>query len=263
MMGIHGVVVLAALAGCTSVKLAQRDGCWVRRTEKLGTVKEELGPCTRPESPWAQDRLTRLVQECVAGADYRWRSRALVAWSRGERLPDRDPEASVLQECMSESARATVTDNEKLSQRLAEVSGDREALRAREEADRSRQGQTLDKLADYLGEAAKKTAAPATATATASSEGRLRSEGSSAAPAPAPAPAPVAIVNAAPFATPACAEASKIPGSRRARSGRTGPACPPSPSAGQVAATPVAPPAAAGSGSAAQPQVDAAAGGAH
>jgi hypothetical protein len=261
MRGIHGVVVLAALAGCTSVKLAQRDGCWVRRTEKLGTVKEELGPCTRPESPWAQDRLTRLVQECVAGADYRWRSRALVAWSRGERLPDRDPEASVLQECMSESARATVTDNEKLSQRLAEVSGDREALRAREEADRSRQGQTLDKLADYLGEAAKKTAAPATATATASSEGRLRSEGSSAAPAP--APAPVAIVNAAPFAPPACAAASKSPAPRHGRSGRTGPACPPSPSAGQVAATPVAPPAAAGSGSAAQPQVDAAAAGTH
>jgi hypothetical protein len=240
MRGIHAVALVAALGGCTSVKLAQRDGCWVRRTEKLGTVKEELGPCARPASPWSDDRLTRLVQECVAGADYRWQSRALVAWSGGQRMPDRDPEATVLQECISESTRRVLMENEKLTQRLADVSGEREALRARDEADRSQLARSFDKVADYLGEAAKKASPPATATATASSEGRsegrIQSEEASA------APTPVAIVNTSPPAPAACPSPAR-PATKRVRAVRSKPSCPvPSPAV-QVPVTPAGAPA--------------------
>jgi hypothetical protein len=72
--------------------MTQRDGCWVKQTEKWPkVVTEELGPCARAETRWADDRMTRLVQECVAQADHRWQTRALEAWSRGQPLPDCEP----------------------------------------------------------------------------------------------------------------------------------------------------------------------------
>jgi hypothetical protein len=242
-MGIRVVgaaVALTALAGCTSVKVAQRDGCWVRRTARAGNVTEELGPCVRPAPPWSEDRLTRLVQECVAGEDYRWHGRALAAWNRGERVPARADDDAVLQRCLSEASRATLAHEQKetLEKRLAEVSGDRDALRAVADADRQHLATSHDKLADALGEAAKKPSPPAVATATATSEGRLDSEGApqatlAALPAPpaappititaqggtASAPPPAAAAPAlAAHPEPACA----APLLRKARSGKAG-----------------------------------------
>ena len=84
-MRIPGVVLLAVVAGgCTTVKLEQREGCWVRQTSRWPSqVKEELGPCEREKPAWSEDRLTRLVQECMVQADYRWKTRALAAWNKG------------------------------------------------------------------------------------------------------------------------------------------------------------------------------------
>ena len=89
MRGIGMVaVVLPALVGCTSVRMLQREGCWVKQTEKWpGRVSEELGFCSKPAPVWAQDRVARLVQECMAQADFRWQNRALAAWTRGEPIP--------------------------------------------------------------------------------------------------------------------------------------------------------------------------------
>ena len=216
MRGIGAVVVVAAVSGCTSVKLVQRDGCWVRRTEQtFGRVTEEIGPCALPAPPWVEDRLTRLVQECVARADYRWQSRALSAWNRGEKLPEQD-EGNLLKECMSEASGAMIAQKEKetLETRLSEVSTDRDALRTRADDDRAHLRASYEKLADYLGEAAKKASPPATATATASSDGSATTESASS-----PQAAPVAIVGAAPAA--ACEPARKAEPLRRART-RTG-----------------------------------------
>jgi hypothetical protein len=120
-------------------------------------VKEELGPCKRAEPVWTQDRLSRVVQECLAQADYRWQNRALAAWERGEPVPERESDQQVLDRCMSESTRMAVVENEALKDRLADVRDDREKLRASE-----------TRLAEALGEAAKK---PGTVTATASARG--------------------------------------------------------------------------------------------
>jgi hypothetical protein len=159
-MGRFGAVVLVvAVGGCTSVKMVQRDGCWVRRTERLGTVKEDLGPCAAPTIPWVDDRLTRLVQECVARADQRWHSRALAAWSRGEKLPESGSEEAVLKECMAEPARAIMAENATLKERVADVTGERDTLKkraddehARAEAEREKLGEreraTLERLTD-------------------------------------------------------------------------------------------------------------------
>jgi hypothetical protein len=234
MKGKRAVMVLAAaLSGCTSVKLAQRDGCWVRRTERpFGRVTEEIGPCALPAPPWVEDRLTRLVQECVARADYRWQSRALAAWNHGEKLPEQD-EGNLLKECMSEASGAMITQKEKevLETRLGEVSADRDALRARAEDDRAHLRESNDKLAEFLGEAARKPSPPATATATASSDGRASTESDST------PQAPVAIVGAAP--TTGGEPARRAEPLRRARIGgkevrpalvraKAGPECPPS-----------------------------------
>lgn len=234
MKGKPAVMVLAAaLSGCTSVKLAQRDGCWVRRTERpFGRVTEEIGPCALPAPPWVEDRLTRLVQECVARADYRWQSRALAAWNRGEKLPEQD-EGNLLKECMSEASGAMITQKEKevLETRLGEVSADRDALRARAEDDRAHLRESNDKLAEFLGEAARKPSPPATATATASSDGRASTESDST------PQAPVAIVGAAP--TTGGEPARRAEPLRRARiagkevrpalvRAKAGPECPPS-----------------------------------
>lgn len=207
MRRVASVVLLGALAasGCTSVRMVQRDGCWVRQTERkpFGGVQEEVGPCVTPDTPWVEgDRLTRLVQECATRADHRWQSRALAAWSRGDALPEKAGRDDVLQECMNDAARAVVGDgealkqeNEALRRQLAALGVERDALRARDDRDRTELLATSSKLADHLGEAAKKAQQPAIATATARSE-----QSSDTAQAP-PQPATVAVVQA-PAVTP-------------------------------------------------------------
>jgi hypothetical protein len=193
-MRVLGAVLVAAMAsasGCTSVKMVQREGCWVERTEKWPKrVQEKIGPCARERGPWSDDRLVRLVQECVAAADHRWEGRALVAWSRKEPLPERPDDQSVLQACLTQSAQAVVTDNETLRQRLAEVSEDRDALRTRGDKEQQHLLATHDKLATFLGEAAKKASPPATATAYAASDGKARTDTMGT---PAAAPATIAL----------------------------------------------------------------------
>ena len=56
-MGRMGLLaaVLPALVACTSTRMLQREGCWVKQTEKWpGRVSEELGFCTKPAPVWAQ-----------------------------------------------------------------------------------------------------------------------------------------------------------------------------------------------------------------
>jgi hypothetical protein len=226
MRGWGAVLLVVISSGCTSVKLVQRDGCWVRRTERLGTVKEEIGPCAKPTSPWADDRLTRLVQECVARDDYRWQSRALEAWNRRQPMPEQAPDSNVLQDCMSEAAGAMITENESLkdrvsslTDRVADVAKDRDALRARTDEDRTHLLASHDRIADYLGEAANKAQVPAVATATATSEGQAHTENTATrTDTAAPQAAPVTVVAAAPpGAAPVCAPATPAKSLRRAR----------------------------------------------
>jgi hypothetical protein len=207
MRALIAIVLAASIGGCTSVKMVQREGCWVRRTEKFpGQVREELGPCTRTASPWSEDRQTRLVQECVAREDYRWQMRALQAWNRGAAMPD--GEANVLASCSSDAAQVTFAENDALKnqlsaanerlsgakERLTDVAADRDAVRKRSELERDRMYESHKKLADALAEAAKKSSAPAVATASASSDGRARMDANERTATP--AAAPVALVNA-------------------------------------------------------------------
>jgi hypothetical protein len=235
MRALSAIVLVAAVSGCTSVKVTQRDGCWVRRTEKIfGQVREDVGPCARTASPWSDDRLTRLVQECVAREDYRWQMRALAAWSRGEPMPQ-DREANVLATCASDAARAGFAENDALKsrleaagerlsfakERLADVAGDRDALRKRSELEHDRLYASHEQLAEALGEAAKKASPPATATATASSDGRAQLDSKERTERASPQAAPVAFANATPWlaapaspaepAAPACAPAPSQP----------------------------------------------------
>ena len=220
MRRIPAVVALAmALGGCTGTRLVQRDGCWIRQTTKIFRhTEEELGPCARTTSPWSDDRLTRLMQECVSREDWRWQTRAVAAWNRGEPWPAQLSEQNVLSACMTDSTRAMMAENDALkkkldgmNERVAEVSKDRDALRARSEEEqkqmlrrvdeerkqmvqrvdeeRKRMLDSHDKFAAYLGEAAKKSSQPATATATATSEGRARTESTG------PDTKPVAVVS--------------------------------------------------------------------
>ncbi|WP_243337063.1 hypothetical protein [Anaeromyxobacter soli] len=241
MRALSAIVLVAAVSGCTSVKVTQRDGCWVRRTEKIfGQVREDVGPCARTASPWSDDRLTRLVQECVAREDYRWQMRALAAWSRGEPMPQ-DREANVLATCASDAARAGFAENDALKsrleaaderlsfakERLADVAGDRDALRKRSELEHDRMYASHEQLAAALGEAAKKASPPATATATASSDGRAQMDSKERTERASPATAPVAFANATPWlaapATPAepavlaCAPAPSQPATTAAK----------------------------------------------
>lgn len=178
-MRIPGVVWLAVLAGgCTTVRLEQREGCWVRQTTRWpNQLQEEMGPCEREKPAWSEDRLTRLVQECMVQADYRWRNQALAAWERGDSPPEPEPEASVLRFCMNEAAHSVVTENETLRKRLDEVTADRDALRASGEKDREHLHTNHDRLTDALGEAAKKPAGSAVATSLSSSEGTAMTRG--------------------------------------------------------------------------------------
>jgi hypothetical protein len=240
MRGAAGAVLLvAALGGCTSVRVVQRDGCWVRRTERFGTVKEDLGPCARPAPAWASDRLTRIVQECVARSDYRWQDRARAAWSRGEPLPPQDPHERVLAECMDEAARSQVAENEALAKRLRDVEEERAALRARTDDDRKHLVASHDKISEYLGEAAKKVDPPATATAYATSDSDSDGRAETAASSPPPGPAPVqqASASGAPDKPAPAAPASRKARARRALAG----AAPPAPPACDAARSACAP----------------------
>jgi hypothetical protein len=197
---VQVVALAAVLGGCTSVKLVQRDGCWIRQTSKaFGRVVEDIGPCSSPQPEWSDDRLTRVVQECIARAEHRWQTRALMAWNQGQGIPERASDTDVMQDCMNETSRALTTDNDRLRQqnellstRVQEVGHERDALRTRAEdasakllstnekmaerllGDQEKLGDRLigaqDRMAGYLGEAAKKASQPAVATATANSK---------------------------------------------------------------------------------------------
>jgi hypothetical protein len=226
------ILLAAGVGGCTSVRVVQRDGCWVRQTTgPFKRVHEEVGICARPPPRWADDRVTRLAQECVVRADYQWQTRALAAWNRGDELPPQDPEEKVLKQCMTESSRIMAEENATLKARLAEAATERDALRASSEQERAQLRATLDRVTEQLGEAAKKPSPPAYATATASSEGRNEASAppaSATAPvtvlppaAPAPPPAP------APRASPVCRpDPGALPGKKN---DPRSPACAPAP----------------------------------
>ncbi len=211
MRRIVGVVLAVAFGGCTSVKMVQRDGCWIRQTKRpLAGAREEIGPCTRPPPRWSEDRLTRLVQECVAQADYRWQGNALAAWSREAPLPPQPARETVIETCLTQAATGVVAQTEALRERLADVSGERDALRAHAARGDDHVRDTSTKLAEYLGEAAKRPPPVATATATATSDGTATTESglesqtgstSQTLPAASPQPAPVVPAAAAPAPT--------------------------------------------------------------
>jgi hypothetical protein len=172
MRAIWAVALAAVLGGCTTTKVLQRDGCWVRQTKRvLGSTSEELGPCPRQPPQWVPDRLTRLVQECLAQADHRWTTSAIDAWNRRQPLPAQPPEREVIRACMDQTAGSAVTQNETLRERLAEVSSDRAALAARTADTDAHLRASHDRLAESLGEAARRPPPVATATASATSDG--------------------------------------------------------------------------------------------
>lgn len=151
-----GLLALVGMTGCTTVRLERRDGCWLRQTEKWGRVTEEIGPCPKDQTQWVNDRPTRLVQECVADASWRWHNDALAAWQRGE-VPETPPvDATLLEACQAEAARTLTQQNEALQTQLTASQADRERVLTHNEH-----------LADVLGEAAIKPAGNATATANA------------------------------------------------------------------------------------------------
>lgn len=172
MRAIWALALATAVAGCTTTRVLQRDGCWVRQTKRtLGSTTEELGPCVGPAPQWASDRLTRLVQECLAQTDRRWTSAAIDAWSRRQPLPPQAPEREAIRACMDQAAGGVVTQNETLRERLAEVTSDRAGLAAREADSDAHLRASHDRLAEFLGEAAKRPPPVATATATSTSDG--------------------------------------------------------------------------------------------
>src|SRR4030088_72614 len=101
--------VLSASVGCTSTRMLQREGCWVKQTEKWpGRVSEELGFCSKPAPTWAEDRVAR----------------------RGE--------GGMAQPCRSQASAALgqEAENSALKSRLLELSQDRDSLRTVSEGDR-------------------------------------------------------------------------------------------------------------------------------
>jgi hypothetical protein len=251
------VVAAAVAAGCTSVKMVQRDGCWIKRTEKpFKRVSEEIGPCPRAQPKWVDDQLTRLVQECVAQADWRWQVRALDSWSRGKAYPAQPAQEETLRTCMQEARVGLVGENEDLKRRLGEVASardeartladrertlaDQERTKLQESLDKTldRMHDTHERLAGYLGEAANKPAAPAvaTASATSTSDGKATNESgaslateassgsgsgaSGALPPAVPAALPVAPATAAPAPAAATPAPAPAPASRPAKVAR-------------------------------------------
>jgi hypothetical protein len=241
----RGAILLvgaAAAMACTSTKMVQRQGCWVKQTERtLGGSSEELGFCTKPAPEWAQDRLARLVQECIAQSDYRWENRALLAWSRNQPIPPPESDESIAKICMSQASAALgmEVENGALKSRLAEMSHDRDALTAVTDQDRAHLQESSDKMVAALGEAAKKPAPSATATATSTGTAKTESDLRSApqpgqgAPVVVTAPAAPVVVTAPamPVAPVATCPAGKVQG-RKLASGKT-PACAPAPDAEQ------------------------------
>ena len=201
----RGAVVLVAAAGflgCTTTRLEQREGCWVKQTKRwMGSSKEELGPCSAQAPAWSEDRLTRLVQECMAHADRARSAEAAARWSRGEPPPARAEDGKALEQCMGQAHAVLATEKAELERRLAETSHERDALRAgveseregrRAQAEREREqllaSATKDRehlhsnsklLAQALGEAAKKPAPSATATASATGSGNASTQNES------------------------------------------------------------------------------------
>jgi hypothetical protein len=185
---LGAIAVAALLGGCTSVKMVQRDGCWIKRTEKIfGRVQEEIGPCGRATPNWVQDRYTRVVQECVVQADHLWQGRAVDAWSKGLPYPAQQSHEEILRTCLKEADVGLANENDRLKERLGEVATDRDALRLESEQGRGHLRESYDKLADHLrtsheriadhlGEAAKRPAGTAHATANASSDGKATTE---------------------------------------------------------------------------------------
>jgi hypothetical protein len=149
--------------------MVQRDGCWLKKTETtFGGSREELGFCAKPEPAPAEDRMSRMVQECMAQADYRWQNRAIAAWNRNEPIPPQDNDEAVAKACMNEASAALriEAENAALKDRVAELSKDRDTLKTATDKDREFLQQSSDKMIAALGEAAKKPAPNATATAT-------------------------------------------------------------------------------------------------
>ncbi|MGA9521540.1 MAG: hypothetical protein WBV82_08760 [Myxococcaceae bacterium] len=175
-------VAACALTGCTSVRMVQRDNCWVKQTEKWpNRVNEEIGPCGRDQPQWSEDRLTRLVQECVAEADYQWHSRAVPAWGKGEPLPEREAEQRILERCYADTAEMLIAEKnaEKI---IAEKEAENRALRGQlsdMRSDREHMRKHTGALAEALGEAAKKPAPAAVATATARGDGNANTDSKS------------------------------------------------------------------------------------
>lgn len=238
-----GIARTAALCGallaCTSVKMVQREGCWVKQTERtLGGSSEELGFCTKAKPEWAEDRLSRLVQECMAQADFRWENRALAAWQRNEPIPPPDSDEQIAKTCMSQAASALGLEvqNDALKSRLADVSQDRESLRNTSEKSREFLEESSDKMITALGEAAKKPAPSAVATATSTGTAKTESDQRSAQPGAQAAPSTVIVTSppatvvgapAAIIAAPAKPAASPCPARPGARklAGKKAPAC--------------------------------------
>ena len=184
--------------------MVQRDGCWLKKTETtLGGSREELGFCQKPEAAPADDRMSRLVQECMAQADYRWQNRALAAWGRGDLIPAQDTDDATARSCMSQASAALglEAENGMLRSRLAELSQDRESLKMTAAEDREFLHQSSDKLVTALGEAAKKPAPNATATATSTGTAKSDSPAMAAPAAPTVVMAPQPVVMAPPAVT--------------------------------------------------------------
>lgn len=225
MGGIARMAVLCgALLACTSVKMVQREGCWVKQTERtLGGSTEELGFCTKARPEWAEDRLARLVQECMAQADFRWENRALAAWTRNEPIPPPDSDEQIAKTCMSQAASALGLEaqNDALKSRLADVSQDRETLRSTTEKDREFLEQSSDKMVTALGEAAKKPPPSAVATATSTGTAKTESDQRSAQPA-----TPPTVVVAAPPATVVTAPEGMLPARSVAAPAKPAAPCP-------------------------------------
>jgi hypothetical protein len=158
--------------------MVQRDGCWVKQTQSIGSTHEELGFCQRPAPTPGDDPMSRLVQACIAQADYRWENRALQAWARGEPVPPQEPDAEITRLCMQQAAAATgvQAENDALKARLADVGQDRDALRTVAEKDREFMQQSSEKLIGALGDAAKRPAPNATATATSTGTGTAKTD---------------------------------------------------------------------------------------
>lgn len=177
--------------GCSTVELAQKDGCWVRHTKSFPSqVKEEIGVCSRTPPQWSSDRVTRLVQECMVEADYRWKNLALDAWNRGQPLPPERPEHEVMQQCMNDAATSLVRENQTLEKRIAELTHERDGLVAQTSQDHQDLRDNQTRMTEALGEAAKRPTPNAFALATSSGSADTKAAN----PQPAPVVVPTTVV---------------------------------------------------------------------